>query len=87
MVPRFNLGEFTITLQKHPGTSVRCAQARTYPLREGAVIGDLIKPVIDDKMYHFGFLPYGSGNKWKGCGDFMWVAIPSCRRAGPADTD
>ena len=85
--PHYRLGEFTIILRPYREALRRCLQARTYPLKEGTVINTLIKPVIDNKMYHFGFLPYGNHQEWKGCGDFMYVASPSCRRVALVDAD
>ncbi|KAH9483409.1 hypothetical protein JR316_0002875 [Psilocybe cubensis] len=47
--------------------------SRSYPLREGVTIGEIIDCVISNKMHHFAFLPYKLGNDvgWKGCRDFM----------------
>ncbi|KAJ7803328.1 hypothetical protein B0H14DRAFT_2613430 [Mycena olivaceomarginata] len=71
-------GEWTLRLLTYSTPTIRSAHFRTFPVRQGLKIGDLLDKVIGAKMHHFFFLPFTDEYRWKGCGDHLihtWAAF------------
>ncbi|KAF3924918.1 hypothetical protein ABW21_db0207814 [Orbilia brochopaga] len=62
-------GTYELKLRDFTGPSSRSAHTRTYNVRAGTTLGDIISRVLGQRMHHFAFLSYTYRTSWKGCGD------------------
>ncbi|KAL7922620.1 hypothetical protein ACQKWADRAFT_312853 [Trichoderma austrokoningii] len=62
-------GVYTVKLLTYQSPTHRAPHHRTYPVRAGLTIGNLINKILERSMHHFLFLGYTNEGRWKGCGD------------------
>lgn len=60
-------------LLKYAAPSDNAPHSRTYSLKAGATVGELVDAVVNQRMHRFLFFSYTEDELWKGCGHHLYV--------------
>ncbi|KAL1701614.1 hypothetical protein EV121DRAFT_294064 [Schizophyllum commune] len=64
-------GVYTMKLLTYAGPTTSAAHVRSYSLRQGTTLGELVDAVVNERMHRFLFFSYTKAELWKGCGHHL----------------
>ncbi|KAI4518516.1 hypothetical protein K525DRAFT_272592 [Schizophyllum commune Loenen D] len=67
----YGAGAYTMKLLKYAAPSDNAPHSRTYSLKAGATVGELVDAVVNQRMHRFLFFSYTEDELWKGCGHHL----------------
>ncbi|KAI5893395.1 uncharacterized protein SCHCODRAFT_0102517 [Schizophyllum commune H4-8] len=64
-------GAYTMKLLQYAGPTNSAAHVRSYSLKQGTTLGELVDAVVTQRMHRFLFFSYTQAEFWKGCGHHL----------------